>query len=1117
MKNIHFSVIFNYQSWLNRAIILFLLIISVTYCNRIENSKPLVARQGVLDLKNINLATSKPVGLNGQWKFFWKQLIDPMNVSVLDNQIVSKKKHTWANLPGVWNSYIPEKTNLNYQGYATYSLTILLKDNSQPLSLKLMPMDTAYNLYVNGDLVASNGFVSTDKHKARPEWKPQLVDLVSRNNKLELMLHISNFDLNAGGPFYPIFFGNTQQIRNLREKGILRDAFLFGVLCLFGIYHLWIYGFRRKDRSALYFGLASLCASLHTLTHGEKLFFEFFSAWSWEFQQKFNVTGGYLLLPLWAGFLRHSYTKFFHIVPIRIIQITSIIFILIVLVFPARVHFQTGVPFYFVNMAVYIYAIVVLSIAVFKRQSGAVLFLLGVTVILMAVVHDLFFELGLVHDFPLYSIGIVLFFLFQSIAQAALFSNAFKSVEILSTELEARNKSLVRLDQMKDDFLANTSHELRTPLNGIIGISESLLQGAAGKLHETVKNNLRLVASSGRRLSSLVNDILDFSKLRHGDIQLNLRPIDLQSIVEVVMSLSQPLVADKNIELVHVRTDVPKVLADENRLEQILHNLLGNAIKFTKEGRISIKYKVIGDNYNRSMGALENSTGNTPMLEISIIDTGIGIPEQKQKIIFKSFTQADGSIAREYSGTGLGLSITKRLVYFHGGTIRVDSSPGLGSQFHFTLPVASKKLLESFETKQNDNLDLAANELSELETTDQSFTDPLLNSALESDQMEIEPDDEIKATVLIVDDDPVNLQVLRNQLSLFKYNIKEAANGKDALALLDTEQNFDLVLLDVMMPGLSGYDVCQILRKNHSATQLPVILLTAKNRIQDLVAGFDSGANDFLTKPFDIQELQARIKTMIRLKKAARSQSDLAAMQTELNVAREIQQSLIPKSIPHMDGIQIAARYRAMESVGGDYYDFMPGENSLGVMIADVSGHGVPAALIVSMIKIAFWFHEDRHKNTDEVFASMNEILEGNIGNEFVTACNMHLNIKNRQFITSNAGHPPLLLYKKKTGKIKRLRPMGRILGMLPNAIFETTTCELDAGDRILLYTDGIYEAHDAQNEQFGETRLHDFIASNTSLSPDQFADCLIDEIIQWSGGDSHIDDDIALVVIDIT
>lgn len=391
--------------------------------------------------------------------------------------------------------------------------------------------------------------------------------------------------------------------------------------------------------------------------------------------------------------------------------------------------------------------------------------------------------------------------------------------------------SMKKANKLKDDFLANTSHELRTPLNGIIGIAESLIDGALGPLPESAINNLSMIVSSGKRLSSLINDILDFSKLKEGVITLQERPVDIKRNIEVVCLLSKPLISNKNINILSlVPEDIPPVIADQNRLQQILFNLLGNAIKFTSEGEICISVESDGK-----------------FVRVSVRDTGIGIPKEQLLNVFKSFEQIDASISREFGGTGLGLSITKNLVELQGGTITVESELGIGSVFSFTIPICSdEELITDFDDIIS-HLDLSINNEIEI----------VYNNKV--------PNKDI--TILVVDDEPVNLQVLINYLSLSDYQILQARNGEEALKICRSDFKPDLILLDIMMPKMDGYEVCQKLREQIPASELPVILLTAKNQVSDLVDGFDSGANDYITKPFSKSELLARIKTHLELSK----------------------------------------------------------------------------------------------------------------------------------------------------------------------------------------------------------------------------------------------------------
>ena len=414
------------------------------------------------------------------------------------------------------------------------------------------------------------------------------------------------------------------------------------------------------------------------------------------------------------------------------------------------------------------------------------------------------------------AIIIVIFLRYRSIQQKKLIQERLVSDRL-------RN-----VDNLKDQFLTNTTHELRTPLNGIIGLAESLMDSSSRDVSDGTKKELSLIASSGRRLSFLINDILDLSRLKEGDINLNKGPVNLPRLVNTVLVLSKPLLAGKEIRLVNqIPDDLPLVDGDINRLQQIFHNLIGNAVKFTHKGEITVSAQISGT-----------------FIEISVSDTGIGIPRNKQQIIWQSFQQIDGSSDREFSGTGLGLPITKQLVELHGGEIRVESATGEGSVFCFTLPVSHQaESIEDVRSTASINTDFPESDISDHET-----------------------EEEISAMILLVDDEAVNRHVVETQLRGTGYSLKTATSGADALETLE-ESPPDLILLDIMMPLMDGYEVCRKIREKYPAGELPVIMITAKNQVADLVEGLSAGANDFISKPYSGKELTARIETHLELKK----------------------------------------------------------------------------------------------------------------------------------------------------------------------------------------------------------------------------------------------------------
>jgi len=403
-------------------------------------------------------------------------------------------------------------------------------------------------------------------------------------------------------------------------------------------------------------------------------------------------------------------------------------------------------------------------------------------------------------------------------------------------------EALRRADALKDEFLANTSHELRTPLNGIIGIGQSMLDGATGPLSDEQRRNLGMIVASGRRLGNLVNDLLDFSKLRHEKIELRSRPTDLHALTDLVLTVSRALVGRRPLRLFNrIDPGVPLVEADDERVQQILFNLVGNAVKFTPAGAVEV-----------------SARSDQGWLQVTVSDTGPGIARERFERIFELFTQGDGSAIREQGGTGLGLAITRQLVGLHGGTIRVESELGSGSHFTFGLPLS-----------RTTRAMLAAPDREETEVS-RVLADLHLPSTLPA-QQPVPTGRGGGYRILVVDDEPVNVQTLVNYLTLANYDVVTAATGQEALDYLAGGDACDLVLLDVMMPRLSGFEVCQRIRETYSPAELPVVLLTAKNRVSDLVSGFSAGANDYLTKPFAGDELLARVNVHLELAKISDS------------------------------------------------------------------------------------------------------------------------------------------------------------------------------------------------------------------------------------------------------
>jgi phosphoserine phosphatase RsbU/P len=372
--------------------------------------------------------------------------------------------------------------------------------------------------------------------------------------------------------------------------------------------------------------------------------------------------------------------------------------------------------------------------------------------------------------------------------------------------------------------------------------------------------------------------------------------------------------------------------------------------------------------------------------------------------------------------------------------------------------------------------------------------------------------------ILIVDDTPLNIGVISGALK-DSYKTKVATNGEKALALASAEEKPDLILLDIMMPGMDGYEVCLRLKADPATSEIPVIFLTGQTSAEDETRGFEVGAVDYVHKPFSPAVVKARVRSHILLREArAQLAAQLLALNTELEMARQIQLSILPHSIPKLAGLDIAAHYLPMTSVAGDFYDFIQiDEKHIGILIADVSGHGLPSALIASMLQVALTGQASHASEPDKVLLGLNRAFCGKFTRNFVTAAYVYMDLENNFMRYAGAGHPPMFQWRNSTGKATQVLENGLVLGIIEEASYEALEFLLEPGDRYVLCTDGILEAANSAQEQFGEGRLMCFIESQKDLATDQFSQMLLNDLSRWSNQPTEQgqQDDITLLVID--
>ncbi|HOP63370.1 MAG TPA: diguanylate cyclase [Spirochaetota bacterium] len=770
-----------------------------------------------MDLTGHDFNKNGNVNLDCNWEFRWDRLLVPDDPG-WDN---ASGIQGYYPVPLFWTGY--KGLALPSEGYATYRLLIKTDGKLRHYSLKTPEIFTGFRLWVNGELLDQRGILPGQEVLF---MKPSLYNFHSDSDTIELILQIKNSSHYNAGIGQSIILGSWKNVFRYHMINVITEIILIAICIFAGFYHTIIYIFRKEEKELLYFGLFCFVIALRTFTTGNTLITQAYPDLSFNTGSRIATA----VIPLSViTFQTFAYYFFREIAPKKIFGLITLphacYFILIFLT--STMYYTTVYTYYLAAiLASIIYVLFVSLYAIIKRIQYSGIFLTGFLFIFAGAANDMLHYLQIINTGYYLALFFSAFILTESVMLAIKFAKEHRMIAELSGKLQA-------LDKLKDEFLANTSHELRTPLNGIIGVAESLIDGAAGTLELKAKQNLKLIVSSGRRLYSLINDILDFSKLKNNDLVLQKSAVDIREMVSIVLTIIKATMPEKEIELINsIPGNSPFVEADENRLQQILYNLVGNGVKFIHKG------------YVRVSSELQNNR-----MEIRVEDTGIGIASGRLEAIFKNFQQEDGSVSREYGGTGLGLSISKKLVELHGSDIKVTSEPGKGSTFSFTLPLTEGHAATGRMT----------NEV--------SATPLLLNDSGQNLLPDQHTADSSRRKILIVDDEPINIQVLLNHLSVRNYLADYALNGLDAISKIDNN-HYDLILLDIMMPRMSGYDVCKEVRKKHTPYELPVIILTAKNRSDDLIAAFEVGANDYLIKPLDRTELFARIETQLSLKNA---------------------------------------------------------------------------------------------------------------------------------------------------------------------------------------------------------------------------------------------------------
>ncbi|MBN1798324.1 MAG: response regulator [Spirochaetales bacterium] len=790
------------------------------------------AKKGILDIKDWDSEKKQIISLDGEWEFYWMKLYDPDDFT---NKTVDEKP-LYFNFPGIWNDYrLPNGDTLPKDGYATFRL--IIEDSgviNEDYAIEISYMATSYKFYVNDRLFLANGNVGRDASTSIPQFMPKNKRLhINNKNEIQLVLQVSNFGYLWGG-VNEIILAEKNMLENQCFLKLLINGILIGMILIIGIYHLCLFFLFKKEKANLIFGICCLLVGIRYLSTEHYISTIFSNLDVWEYVMKINF-GTFVLGPLLlAFFLQRLYPEEFNLLVLKIMMAFGLLFILPVLFFPGSIYINLiDTPYKIIFVLYFLYFIFVICRAVYKKRLGALPFLIGFIFLFLCSVNDMLHSSKIIMTVDLLAFGFLTLVLSQSIVLSIKVSMAYNEVDQLNRnlekkvkertmELELSKKHIEKINEEKTNFFINVTHEIKTPLTLI----RNYLERCINKFGK--KSDLLIIKQNVQKIEHDMVNFFDLEKFNKGlEIYQHDKKVDFSNFLKSKILLFKETASNKNIK---IRKNIENnifIRIDPYALDRIINNLIDNAIRYTDEnGVINI---ILND--------------DKESVELIIQDTGMGIPKNQLPYIFEPYFQANHKKMNS-QGIGLGLSIVKKIIDQINAEILVKSKANEGSEFMINFKKCKK----------------AGGAIYEAENI---CSKPILYKQLDVNNEKYQSE---HANILIVEDNIDMSTYLQSNL-MKEYNIYCAANGKMALQRLESIPKPDLIISDIMMDEMGGLDFFKELGKIESFKSIPFIFLTARNEIKEKIEYLKEGAIDFISKPFSMDELNAKIISILRMQK----------------------------------------------------------------------------------------------------------------------------------------------------------------------------------------------------------------------------------------------------------
>lgn len=679
------------------------------------DSPKIESQEGILDLTQVHVGEN-PIKLAGEWAFYWQELLSPEDIRTRSE--MAGHTDRWINIPSSWLGYRLDGQKLNGTGYATFRLVIRLgeQDRNERLALRLPTVFHSYKLWVNGELLAEVGVVGQDKSWVTPRLATKLVFFQPESDKVELVMQVANFHHMRGGITKSIELGGSDALTVRTHLKVAAEMFITASLLVIGVYHLLLFGLRRKDKAPLYFGLFTLMFGIRSLLVGELLLTQLWPAFPWGLQFKIEYLilcgSGYVITMYFDCIFPNYVWRWFRLGT----RIVTGALCIVVVTTPAIVYTKMLLVIGVIVVMHMVYLMAGLAHSAARRKEGALIFLLVSMVALVTVVNDFLYYnewSPIANTSPL---GLLVFTIAQIMLLSSRFTRAASNEERIARELQDANDKLTEMntnlertvqertqalsaahddlrasydrllhsEQGRKKLLAYITHDLRMPLSSMLGYVEAVQDQVKPERNEQY---LKYIRDNTIRINRMIEELSFLSQLETGQVSYRMDPVPVIRFLRGFYEQYELVVRDAGLAFMldigdaeEQRLRLPVVEMDAQRVEQALFNLVSNAMKFTARG-----------GWVRIALAVEEAK-DTRYAIISVQDSGMGIPpDQLEQIFDRNYRYDRPGAEKDVEGSGLGLAICREIVQAHGGTVRAESDGKTGSIFYVSLPCMDKE------------------------------------------------------------------------------------------------------------------------------------------------------------------------------------------------------------------------------------------------------------------------------------------------------------------------------------------------------------------------------------------------------------------------------------------